>query len=67
MGYGRVEIKSLLEQRKKAFEDGKALLEANPSGLNSEQRAQYDTISAEIDRLKGEIEIREAQRRWRCS
>lgn len=59
MGYGRVEIKSLLEQRKKAFEDGKALLEANPSGLNSEQRAQYDTISAEIDRLNGEIEIRE--------
>jgi len=59
MAYSDTDIRGILESRKKAFEDAKAILDANPNGLTPEARSAYEKATAEVDRLKGEVEARE--------
>ena len=57
----REQIEKLAEKRKALVASGRAILDKNPNGLNSEQRAEYDKVMDEVDSLKERIGDMERQ------
>jgi HK97 family phage major capsid protein len=48
--------KALIDERVKLFEEQKALLDANPKGLDAEKQAQYDARSKRMGEIKASLE-----------
>lgn len=49
-------IKKMMDQRNKLLHDMRALINANPNGLNAEDEQKYSAMEADFDKLQKQID-----------